>query len=492
MTDNTPWVSPILLRPNGATLMPFPVNALPPILRDMAYAIARTTSTDVSMAATALLSSISYCFSGQYRIVGKKDHTEPLVIDSLIVAEASFKKSPVMKFIAQPYQDYTKEYNDNNKAVILENQAKRKVIAGKLTALEKKSDADPKEMTALKLEMDSITNADFRRIIVDDITPESLVRQLAINGTLLMMSDEAGSLGNFNGRYSSNGTPNLDLLLKSWNGETYISDRITRDSITIYKPYVSICLACQPYIWENMLNNTAFRGSGFLARMVYCFPKDLRGSRKYDTEPIPETVINNYKNLIYRLLNEKFRRFEQNQTDERLLYLENKAHDEYRFLHDSFIEKQLVTDMAFCTDWGGKFHGLVLRICGILHCIKAVLNGQKPDEVKVSFDTMVNAIEIGHYFREQAIYAFSLGDIDTQTMQAERIISKIKAKRIQQIKQNDLYQICRCKLFKNAQEFGEIIAVLEEYGYFKSETIPGANNNPKSSTMLCINPRIFN
>ena len=89
--------------------MPFPVNALPPILRDMACATARTTSTDVSMAATALLSSISYCFSGQYRIVGKKDHIEPLVIDSLIVAEASFKKSPVMKFIAQPYQDYTRD-----------------------------------------------------------------------------------------------------------------------------------------------------------------------------------------------------------------------------------------------------------------------------------------------------------------------------------------------------------------------------------------------
>ena len=44
---------------------------------------------------------------------------------------------------------------------------------------------------------------------------------------------------------------------------------------------------------------------------------------------------------------------------------------------------------------------------------------------------------------------------------------------------------------KNAQEFGEIIAVLEEYSYLKSETIPGANNNPKSSTMLYINPQIF-
>lgn len=99
--------------------MEFPVNALPPILREMAYSIARTTSTDVAMAGTAILSSISYCFSGQFRIVGKKDHSEPLVVDSLIVAEASFKRSPVMKLVQQPYQDYVREYNENNKAVIL-------------------------------------------------------------------------------------------------------------------------------------------------------------------------------------------------------------------------------------------------------------------------------------------------------------------------------------------------------------------------------------
>ena len=47
-----------------------------------------------------------------------------------------------------------------------------------------------------------------------------------------MISDEAGMLGNFSGRYSNN-VPNLDLLLKSWNGETYISDRATRASIVL-------------------------------------------------------------------------------------------------------------------------------------------------------------------------------------------------------------------------------------------------------------------
>jgi len=29
-----------------------------------------------------------------------------------------------------------------------------------------------------------------------------------------------------------------------------------------------------------MIGNMAFRGSGFLARLVYCFPKDLKKKRK--------------------------------------------------------------------------------------------------------------------------------------------------------------------------------------------------------------------
>lgn len=190
-------------------------------------------------------------------------------------------------------------------------------------------------------------------------------------------------------------------------------------------------------------------------------------------------------------MDHKFQRFELHQTDEKLLFLDEKAKDEYVFLHDHFVEKQLVTDMAFCADWGGKFHGLVLRICGILHCIKTMLNGEKPDEVKVSHDTMCNAIEIGHYFRLQAIYAYGLGDTDNQTLQAERIVAKIRSKNISKIRQNDLYKLCHCKLFKNAQEFAEVIAVLEEYGYLKSETIPGANNNPKGCIMLYINPLTF-
>ena len=71
MNNETTWVQPTPLRPDGTNLLPFPVNALPPIIGDMADAIATTTSTDVAMAGTSILSVVSYCFSGVYRMSAK-------------------------------------------------------------------------------------------------------------------------------------------------------------------------------------------------------------------------------------------------------------------------------------------------------------------------------------------------------------------------------------------------------------------------------------
>lgn len=479
------WAQPTPLRPDGTNLLPFPVNALPPIIGDMAQAIATTTSTDVAMAGTAILSAVSYCFLGVYCMSAKRDHTEPLVLDALTVAEPSFKKSPVISMVKRPYIQFAHDWNENNKQDIFKSQAECKLLQGKLEALEKKKDVTAEEIAKLQTEISNIPPSNFRRIVVDDITPESLVHQLEENGTLLMISDEAGMLGNFSGRYSNN-VPNLDLLLKSWNGEPYISDRATRGSIVLKKPYMSICLACQPYVFDSMINNSAFRGSGLIARFLYCFPVSNIGTRKYDTQAVPEVVTENYKKLIYELLGNKF-----TYHDEKELYLhfDDKAYGEFVDYYNNFIEPHLVTDMAFCKDWGGKYHGELLRLCGIIHCIKCALNDKNPVETRVGIDTFCNAIEIGEYFREQAIYAYSLGDIDLGTVKAERVLNKIRSKHITSIRQNDLYKLCRCTLFKNAADFAETMEMLEEYHYIVRSTSKGANN--KTMTDVIVNPNIY-
>ena len=480
------WANPTPLRPDGTNLLPFPVNALPPVLRDMVQAIATTTSTDIAMAGTAILSAVSYCFSGVYRMSAKRDHTEPLVLDTLTIAEPSFKKSPVISMVKRPFIQFAHDWNENNKQDIFQSQAEHKLLLDKLDALEKKKDVTADEIAKLQTEISNTPTINFRRIVVDDITPESLVNQLDVNDTLLMISDEAGMLGNFSGRYSNN-IPNLDLLLKSWNGEMYISDRANRDSIVLKKPYMSICLACQPYVFDSIINNSAFRGSGLIARFLYCFPASNIGTRKYDTQAIPEVVSDSYNKLIYKLLNTKFNYHDES---EQYLHFEGKAYGEFVDYYNNFIEPHLVTDMAFCKDWGGKYHGELLRLCGVIHCVKCALDNVDPVDVKVTLDTFCNAVDIGEYFREQAIYAYSLGDTDFTTVKAERVLNKIRSKHIQQIRQNELHHLCRSTLFRNAQDFNETIDMLEEYGYLRRIISKGTNN--KTVTDIAVNPLFYN
>ncbi len=88
------------------------------------------------------------------------------------------------------------------------------MLEGGLTVLEKKNDVTTDKIAKLQTDLSDIPQSNFHKIVVDDITLESLVNQLAENDTLLMISEEAGILGNFSGRYSNN-VPNLDLLFKS-------------------------------------------------------------------------------------------------------------------------------------------------------------------------------------------------------------------------------------------------------------------------------------
>ncbi len=77
------------------------------------------------MAGTSLLSAASYCFSGVYRMSAKRDHTEPLVLDALTVAEPSFKKSPVMAMVKQPYIQFAHDWNEAHKQEIPVGHYKR-------------------------------------------------------------------------------------------------------------------------------------------------------------------------------------------------------------------------------------------------------------------------------------------------------------------------------------------------------------------------------
>lgn len=107
------WEEPQPLRQRADTI-PFRLDSLPPVLRNMVQAISITTSTDVGMAGTAMLSAVGYCFTGLNRLAGKADHTEPPVLYSIIIAQPAERKSPVMHFIKAPFDSFESKYNKDH------------------------------------------------------------------------------------------------------------------------------------------------------------------------------------------------------------------------------------------------------------------------------------------------------------------------------------------------------------------------------------------
>jgi hypothetical protein len=278
------------------------------------------------------------------------------------------------------------------------------------------------------------------------------------------------------------------LLLKCWNGERYISDRAVTGTVNLNKPYLSICLAGQPYILENLMANQAFMMSGLVARFIYCFPKTNIGMRKYETEPIPHKVSDMYGRMIKFLLSKKF---EKPRESEICLSFDEYARANFADYFDRVIEPMQTTDFAECRDWGGKYHGLILRIGGILHCVTCFTKGLNPESEKVSVDTLCHAIDLADYYKEQAIFAYGLREIDNEVVKAEHILKKIRAKYIREIKQRDLYRMCRCKYFNSVQDFEKSLELLEEYGYIYRESIESPNRNRQEIITVYVNPKIY-
>ena len=290
-------------------------------------------------------------------------------------------------------------------------------------------------------------------------------------------------LSNFNGKYSG-GVPNLDLLLKAWNGEKYICNRVVRGRSEIPRPYLSVAIAGQPYIWDNMMNDVAFRSSGMLARFVHCFAESTVGNRRYDTASIPKEVKEKYHTLIHQFLNGK----KNHDGKEMILKLSHHASEEYISYCNNYIEQDIKQSMCCCQDWGGKFHGLILRIACIIHCVDCCSCGVEPSEESVNHDTLLRAFNLAHYYRYQAIHAFSVNAPDKNIVKAEKIIQIFKTKEIMQGLKSELYHSCRCNFFLNAKDFYSALDTLAEYGYIAYEDVTAANN--KKAQMVHVNPKI--
>lgn len=490
MDHEWPPIVPLM----AVDLPPFPVEALPPVLRRFSEEVAESYQVPVDMPAMLSLVTAAVPLSKYLRIQLRPDWSEPCNVYVAVALPPASRKSAVVAAMTKPLYAFERESKKAIQNEIKRAKLKRDALNGKLKKAKKAAEqAAPEELDQALREVEEIEKVMPEiptpvRLVADDVTPEKLASLLAENdGKMAIISAEGGIFESIAGRYS-NGIPNLDVILKGHAGDNLRVDRIGRETELIDSPALTIGLTVQPEVLKGLAAKPGFRDRGLIGRFWLVMPPSMIGSRKIETQPIyPDTQIK-YQYLIGDLL-DLFHCIGDDQLPvTRYITLEPEATQIFKEYCQS-IEKELGPggSMEMIKDWGGKLAGGVARIAAILH---AVINHKAPWDSSVNSESMLNAIKIGDYLLRQALSVFHLMGADPDINGAQRIVKWILRNQIEDFTVRDVHMAHRSS-FQKSREILPCITILAERGYIRYCTCsPRQGPGRKASPKYKVNPKI--
>ncbi|MGI6734289.1 MAG: YfjI family protein [Anaerovoracaceae bacterium] len=472
------WEKPTLLETNQP--MEFNPDWLPAPLGEYAFCVAESVQVPVDMAAISILTVLSLCNSKNYIVQVNQDHFEPLNLFCVIVADPSERKSSVLREVTSPISDFEEEENQRLAPDIARSITRKKILQKEVQFLQDKAVKNPScrdEAISKAIELDEFEEVRPKRYLADDVTMEKLTSLLyENNGKIGIFSGEGQIFSVFSGQYSKK--ENFDVVLKAYSGESIRVDRLGRSSEYIKNPALTMLLAVQPSVLDEVINNKNFQGRGLVGRILFSLPTSKIGHRKYDTVPIPVDLRNMYKSLIKKLINK-----DTEKADVLRLSAGSNMESEMFFYE---IESRLIGDMYEVRAFGGKLVGLVNRIAGNLHIAKYP---DDPGRHLIEVDTMRAAIEIGRYAISHTFRTME-GARDSTIEGCRYITGRIsEGRKRESITKREIMRLCQ--RYKNETEINPFIEKLIEYGYL--EPVEEDRIRPgRPSEKYLVNPYLFN
>jgi hypothetical protein len=255
---------------------PFPIDALPPVLRTFSEDRARVIGADPCAIAWASISAASAALDGSIRLRMKKhDHwSVPPAIWVALIGQPSTKKSPIIDAAWEPLQRAQKLDLD---------QWRQEVAIWKATP---------------KKERDQDGPAPKRRLVSHDGTMEALQDILGRqNRGIGVLRDElSGWLGSLE-KYSGSKASGADraFFLQAFNGGPNVVDRVARGTIPIDNLLVTICGGIQP---ERLRQFSDLTDDGLWQRFIVAIVAPA--CRGLDENPT--SAVTDYANMINHLL----------------------------------------------------------------------------------------------------------------------------------------------------------------------------------------------
>lgn len=459
---------PPLLEIEPSDPPPFPVGALPGWLGEYIEAEAVATQTPVDLGAMLALSVLSAACAKKVIVRVRRGWEEPVNIFILVGAEAATRKTAVLNDLQKPIVQFECEEGMERAQEVFARESERRILEGRIKALEARAvrEDDPAlrdEALAAGRELANLESLHDLRLVTDDTTPEMLALLLSEQkGRMAILSDEGGIFNIMAGRYSQNGSPNIEVFLKGHAGSMLRVDRIGRKAARVKAPALTIGAAVQPDVIQELCQNRTFLRRGLLGRFLYSMPRDLLGGRVSLPTPTPEAVEREYFDRVMGLL---------------ALPLPDDGHEFRLFLTDEaqtlvvafqdWMEPLLGEGGYFreMSHWSGKLVGGTCRMAALLHM--AIHAGDPaPWQYPIEQSTLERAIAIGHYAANHARIVFLEMATNPTTERGCAIVRWLRREKRATFSKRDVWNGLRGR-FERAGDIDPVLDLLVSTGYIR-------------------------
>ncbi|PTV98627.1 uncharacterized protein DUF3987 [Halanaerobium saccharolyticum] len=477
--------------------------------RDMVENVSEFTQTPKLMPLLIGLASLATALAKKAVVQIKTGYQEPLNLFIVVFMGPANRKSSIYQLFIKPIEEKQEQLREEVKVERRHLNKKKNILEEQLSKLEKAAASTTdtnkqrelfEKVYALSDEIEEMEIPTLPKLIASNVTPEQMNILLEENkGRLAILSDEGGIFKILSGQYSR--VTNLEGFNKGWDGGNITDDRVGRSSVNVKNAALTLGLAVQPIIFEDLQNKRAFRQEGAIGRMLLGFPKSKIGHRKvgFNAPELDQLVVNNYKRAMHGLLNMQPMQVDNSgEWIPHVIKMTREAKEIfYNFEED--IERRMGPegDLNNMVDWAGKLKGNLARVAGIFHLASKInpKTGQASQDIwqqKIEPDSMNAAIELGKILIPHAKKVYGLLEIDPEVELAKYVLERILSSGEEKITKRDVYRLVeKKKEIKKVKDLDKILAFLEERYYLK--VIKRENNKPgrNPSPLIKLNPEII-
>ena len=339
---------------------PFPVDQLPEPISSFVTEAASTIGCDPSFIALPVLTQMGAAIGTSRRLFVKKGYEVYPILWTGIVGESGTAKTPALKIALASSHSH---------------------------------------------EMRLRSQANPRRCVAADATPESLAELMAANprGIFTIRDELAGWLGGIDQYAEKKGgcSPHQAFLLSCYDGVAHSVDRRTKAPLYIPHAALWVTGGIQPGTLRRAMGQ-AQRESGLLARLLLAAPP--ASPQKFTDEEISDATSKSFEGVMDRL-----RAIEGDQ----LVHLSPTGKEAWRQFNDKTAEESLALSGDLSAAWS-KFRQTALRLALIFHLSRG-------EECDVSEDSMTQAIAVTNWFKHetQRVYEDVLNGFNRQAITSD-------------------------------------------------------------------------